>query len=178
MSQEQSSHGVFLPHTFTVRHTLRFEDLEQLRGESDGEQSWFVPFPAGRVIREPKQAQTLLSLESKHIASLITEWDGMKFAHDDYKLEVQEVCATGLQLRYVKSGSMSPHELSVNVIVHDSGLAEQEAGEIRARLRDVEQRSRETENRLQEQVDALATELQQLKALVQNDSVSLRLQQQ
>ena len=39
----------------------------------DGEQSWFVRYPAGRVIREPERAQTLLSVETKHIASLLTE---------------------------------------------------------------------------------------------------------
>lgn len=52
---------------------------------------------------------------------------------------------------------MSPHELLVNVIVHDGGLAEQEAGEPRARVHEVEQRSRETERRMQERIEELAT---------------------
>ena len=39
---------------------------------SDGEQLWFVRFPTGRVIREPERAQTLLSVETKHIALLLT----------------------------------------------------------------------------------------------------------
>jgi hypothetical protein len=40
----------------------------------DGEQSWFVRFPTGRVIHEPEHVQTLLSVETKHIASLLTKW--------------------------------------------------------------------------------------------------------
>jgi hypothetical protein len=31
----------------------------------------------------------LLSVETKHIASLLTEWAGVKFAHEDYTLEVR-----------------------------------------------------------------------------------------
>lgn len=150
---------------FTVRHTVGFAELENLRRDSDGEQSWFVPFPAGRVIRRPELAQTVISLESKHVASRITEWAGIKFAHDDYKLEVQEVCATGLRLRYTKTGNMSPHELSVNIMVHDAGLAEEE----RARVLEVEQRARGMETR----IDELAAELQQLKALIVQNPVTL-----
>lgn len=161
-----------LSHTFTVRHTLRFEDLERLRGLGDGEQSWFVRFPAGRVIREPARAQTLLSVETKHIASLLTEWAGLKFAHEDYTLEVQEVCTDGLRLRYAKRAHSSPHILDINVIVHDSGAAEEEASQLRAKVQELEQRSRETESRMQERIDQLehrlAMELSQLKELVQN----------
>ncbi|KAG0570571.1 hypothetical protein KC19_6G171500 [Ceratodon purpureus] len=169
---ESGSHSETLSHTFTVRQMLRFEDLEALRGVGDGEQSWFVPFPAGRVIREPRRAQTLLSVETKHIASLITEWSGTQFAHEDYTLEVQEVCANGLRLRYAKRAHSSPHVLDINVIVHDSGAAEEEATQLRAQVRELEQRSRETESRMQERIDQLesrlATELSQLKELVQN----------
>jgi hypothetical protein len=62
------------------------EDADNL---GDGEQSWFVRFPASRVIRESERAQMLLSVETKHIASLLTEWAGVKFAHEDYTLEVR-----------------------------------------------------------------------------------------
>jgi len=71
---------------------------------------------------------------------------------------------------------MSPHELRVNVIVHDGGLAEQEAGELRARVREVEQRSRETERRMQERIEEFTTELRQLKALVPSNSILTPLQ--
>lgn len=174
LQELSSSNGIWLPPTFTVRHMVRFEDLEGLRGEIDGEQSWFVPFPAGRVIREPQRAQTLLSLETKHIASRITDWHGEKFAHEDFTLEVQEVGATGLRLRYAKRAHSSPHELSINVIIHDCGLVEQEARELRARVRELEQRGRETENRLRERIDELehqfATQLRQLTELVHSKS--------
>ena len=54
----------------------------------DGEQSGFVRFPAGHVIHELERARTLLSVETRYIASLLTEWAGVKFAHEDYTLEV------------------------------------------------------------------------------------------
>ena len=165
--QEQASYSI-LSHTFTVRHALRFEDLEHLRAEGDGEQSWFVRFPAGRVIHEPHRAQTLVSVETKHIASFLTEWAGIQFAHEDYTLEVQEVCTNGLRLRYAKRAHSSPHILDINVIVHDSGAAEEEASQLRARVQELEQ----TKSRMQERIDQLehrlTTELSQLKELVQN----------
>lgn len=179
--RERSSDAVLMmSHTFTVRQRLGFEELERLRGVGDGEQSWFVPFPAGRFVREPRRAQTLLSVETKHIASLITEWAGIQFAHEDFTLEVQEVCTNGLRLRYAKRAHSSPHLLDINVIVHDSGAAEEEAGQLRARVGEVEQQSRETERRMQERINQLehrlATELSQLKELVEKSvSSSQRL---
>lgn len=94
----------------------------------------------------------------------------MKFAHEDYTLEVREVCTDGLRLWYVKRANFSPHILDINVIVHDSGATEEEASQLRAKVQELEQRSRETESRMQERIDQLehrlAMELSQLKELM------------
>lgn len=120
-----------------------------------------MPFPAGRVILNPHQAETVVTLETtEHAAPLPLS---------RYMGEVHEVYATGLRLRCGRLlDCESPPEegVVINVTVRAAGLVEEEGSALRARIRHLEQRSVENEKLLREQrdeIDHLTFEVWDLK---------------